>query len=110
MALQVLVDKVSVVSAGEVFDDKMFTGTVRLRCWPSGASVPGDPTIIDEEIGGLYKDVEGLTVDQQLTRWVKIVKAYCQQIIDSYILEKALFDSAKLDTAVAAIQSGLSGG
>ena len=69
--LQKLLEIHSITVAGEEFGGKKFNGSCRLSCWPDGAAVPGDPTVIDRVFSAPYKDVDGLTIDEQITRWVK---------------------------------------
>lgn len=107
--LQVQVDKLSVKIAGKQFGTALYSASVRLRCWPAGASIPGDPTFLDVEKSYEYKEIDGWTVDQQLTAWVKGIKQPCQRVIDDAILEDALLNNAKFDTVVSAVQSGLTG-
>ena len=57
MALQKILEPHAVTMGGEQFRGKILTGSCRLRCWPDGASVPGDPTVIDQIVSATYEDV-----------------------------------------------------
>ena len=106
--LQIKLEASRVSEAGEQFSGKLFSGSCRLRCWPDGASVPGDPTVIDRVVSANYKDI-GDTVDNQLTTWGKKIKAQAQQIIDAYNREQALLANDKLAAAVSVIEGQLTG-
>jgi hypothetical protein len=105
--LQILLEKVSVTISGDRFLDKLYVCTVRLRCWPAGATVPADPTFIDEEVSADY--LANGTVDDSLTEWGKEIKRKCQRIIDRTILEDSLCENSKLGTAITQIQGTLTG-
>jgi hypothetical protein len=66
----------------------------------------GSP-VIDKTFSARYKDVEGKTVDEQLTEWGKFIKRQMQDAIDAYVNEHALSSNPKLDTALNVIKNGL---
>lgn len=109
MALQFRLSIENIADGGEQFAGKLLTGTVRLKCWPEGATVPTDPTVLDVPISAPYKKVEGLTVDEQLNRWAVIIARKAQRTIDTYNQEQALKTHQKLIDKVTAIQGNLIG-
>ena len=108
MELQILLEPHSVSVGGAQFKGKVLTGSCRLRCWPEGAEVFGDPTVIDRIVSATYEDT-GAGVDAQLLVWGKQIKKDAQYIIDSYILEQTLLTNAKFTDAVEDIEGLLTG-
>jgi len=109
MALQIEVSKVSVVDAGEKFGGKLLNVTMQLKCWAEGVDTEVVAPVIDQPFSEEYRDKEGLTVIQQVTKTANLIKAEMQKVIDRYNREQALLNNALLDTAVTGIQSGLEG-
>ena len=109
MALQIEVSKVSVTDAGEKFGGKLLNVTMQLKCWAEGANTETDPAVIDQAFSEEYREKEGLTVVQQVTKTANLIKTKMQVVIDRYNREQALLNNALLDAAVTGIQSGLEG-
>ena len=115
MALQIEVTKVSVKDAGNRFQGKLLNVTLNLTCWPEGVikeyPVEGDMknAVIFQNFSARYKTIEGMTVDEQITRTAKDLKRQMQSVIDVYTREQELLTDIKLGEAVTWIETVLEG-
>lgn len=120
MALQKEITKVSVKDAGEKFQGKMLTITLNLTCWPEAmvkeypiknadSTIDMKNAIIFRDFSASYKDIDGMTVDEQITRAARDLKGQMQSVIDVYIREQVLLAHVKLDEAVTWIETTLEG-
>lgn len=84
--------------------------TLNITCWPDGDPQEEQYEIINENHMFYIKGhVEGKTKNDLIDETEVVVIEEFQYVIDKYTAEKTLFDSAKMDTMISNIQSGLEG-
>lgn len=109
MALQILVEKVSVADAGSQFGGKLLYVTANLKLWAEGDNPEVDDPLFDKNFTADYRSIEGLTVAQQVQRTEDILKADMQYAIDTYKYEMALYNHALLDASITDLNDDLVG-
>lgn len=109
MPLQIQVSKGSVIDAGDRYEGKLFNIILNLKCWAEGANIETDPAVIDQDFTGQYKEVEELTITQQVTKAAVDIEQQMQAVIDRYNQEQAILNNSLLDSAVTGIQTALEG-
>ena len=93
----------SIKSAGEQFAGKLLTGSVTMVLKEDNVEVS------TQTFSAPYKDVEGLTVIQQLNRWATKIGEQMQVVIDNYKRESALKNNEQVVSVISAIHNGLEG-
>lgn len=115
MTLQIEVTKISVKDAGNRFQGKLLKVTLNLTCWSESIvkeyPVEGDMknAVIFQNFSAGYKKIEGMTIDEQITRTAKVLKRQMQSVIDIYIREQELLTNIKLDEVATWIETTLGG-
>ena len=109
MALQLDVEKVSVVDAGLEFGGKLLNVTINLKCWAEGVDTEITDPVIDQNFTSQYSEIPGLTIVQRLTITYNDILAKMQETIDRYKREQALLENVLLDSVVTNLTAALVG-
>ena len=104
--LQIELTAESVRDAGERHLGKLLIGEVRLKCWPEGVAKT-EPPLIDTTFTAQYKDVESLTIDEQLLRWGKEIFQKVDAVIERTLREQLLLQNQKFQDSITAIKTSL---
>ena len=109
MALQIEVEKVSVVDAGLEFGGKLLNVTINLKCWAEGVDTEITDPVIDQNFTSQYSAIPGLTVVQRLTITYNDILAKMQVEINKYNREQLLLSNVLLDSVVTNLTAALVG-
>ena len=104
--LQIELTAESVRDAGERHQGKLLLGEVRLKCWPEGVAKT-EPPLINTTFTAQYKDVDTLTVDEQLQRWGKEIFQKGDAEIERILREQQLLNNEKFKDSITAIKTNL---
>ena len=66
-----------------------------------------EPPLIDTTFTAQYKDVESLTIDEQLLRWGKEIFQKVDAVIERTLREQLLLQNQKFQDSITAIKTSL---
>jgi len=104
--LQIELTAESVRDAGERYQGKLLIGEVRLKCWPEGVARTETP-LVDTTFTAQYKDVDNLTVDEQLQRWGKEIFQKAEAVIERILREQQFLKNEKFQDSIITIKTSL---